>query len=1339
MPIGIAVANWDSSWIVSEILAILLSDVMGHKVVKTGRPNGFGTLLAVTGCPAGFNNYSECEWPPTYHVALEIWEHQSHQPAFLSVLSEMGEEKAPANLGSVGFQGYEGLFVMQRAYEKCQADFGLHLQYYGNYNLSWFRPDLCTSQMDALNDTDLATCADAVDANYPSTAQLYFDATGDADGVQSVNGAMVLNCLRDRWWIAPSCRADHRRCAAVMAYAGWGVYIMIQQAAAYSMPLAFTNAKDYSRYISLNMQIESTAYYWSPDSTFADVLPLVVELPAYNPGEYRAGIYKTMSSRTAIEKWAIPALKAAEDRSYGLMKNLYVDQSEIQKLVILHKQIAGPSGPDPYETACTWLKDNREIWSAWVPDKTLCPEGRGLVDANGQLVLDRSQAVECATCPAGHTSEKSEGTRVCVQCSQGSFQNTLGTTECKACEAGSVSATAGATACDLCGLGQFADKKGMTACHRCGNGTENHALWTTSQEILGDDNEPTVIQVLGAIGESYCKCKAGSFLWQNRCEVCIEGANCPGNNRLALMPGFFSTEEEPGVIFRCHNEMFCPGGPAGSCAEGRDVGSVACFHCEQGKKELNDGTCKACGAGDYWLLFVIGLGVVIAVVALYQFLIMERGKQPTQFLIVILGLTQMLTLFQMLAVVGRFEINWREPFSSMLVIMDIISFDLEMLNFGCAASMGPVVTFLTRCLFLPMVALITLLVHLLYTLVKREKSWHWNRFLRTLGTISMVFFIILFSLLLAPFQCQEHPSGFWTIRRYGTVFCDGTGEQVHMFIVGGLACSMPITFLAICSWAIMVKLPRSLAQSDAHFLEACSFLIRRFRPGTEMFSVIFLVRNAMVAMTPLIFAKSGRLVTMSLLLYVNIMMVAFFKPWRFMVCNLLDMVLLMGMLVILDMGFVAARDTNENATMLIVMGFMLAMLLAVFATLTYGSYKFVAQKYRKQFRFFLCHQKNAAGSMARLLKIQLERALPGTKTFIDCDDLNDLTRLFSYVGQDTQTFLVLGSPSILTRKWCVGEMVTARANKVDTLILTWPQYNTPDEKFVSQYSKIVPDIHELSKFGIGLSEVEDTLRWLGTVDTLALPDQINEETSVLMANALAKVKTDRRTYREYGTKTESSTCPILVDHNSTEAMACAMVLSAMLKPQLLGTHVSPPTIMRQDAKLGPSTTTSLFLCSENCFKSQNIMTWMLQACKISGCCMIPVISEDGFEIPSESSLNELATNNSMAEEDVGQFILSIRALFQEIAVVFVPQNYSSTHEDLELRAKQAAMRLTAKMQPLAEKMKMIQSDEEDRKAIPHEVSEEEEEAVDGLPQDTDADHGDVVTASHQEPLELRSF
>ena len=61
------------------------------------------------------------------------------------------------------------------------------------------------------------------------------------------------------------------------------------------------------------------------------------------------------------------------------------------------------------------------------------------------------------------------------------------------------------------------------------------------------------------------------------------------------------------------------------------------------------------------------------------------------------------------------------------------------------------------------------------------------------------------------------------------------------------------------------------------------------------------------------------------------------------------------------------------------------MLLAVVLVLSLGIYRHVAQKYRKQFRFFLCHQKAASGATARLLKMELEMALPGTKTFIDCD------------------------------------------------------------------------------------------------------------------------------------------------------------------------------------------------------------------------------------------------------------------------------------------------------------------------------------------------------------------
>ena len=62
--------------------------------------------------------------------------------------------------------------------------------------------------------------------------------------------------------------------------------------------------------------------------------------------------------------------------------------------------------------------------------------------------------------------------------------------------------------------------------------------------------------------------------------------------------------------------------------------------------------------------------------------------------------------------------------------------------------------------------------------------------------------------------------------------------------------------------------------------------------------------------------------------------------------------------------------------------------------------------------------------------------------------LGCLLSLLVILGEDTETFLVLCSPAILTRKWCVGEMVTARANKVSTLLLAWGDFSLPDEPWL---------------------------------------------------------------------------------------------------------------------------------------------------------------------------------------------------------------------------------------------------------------------------------------------------
>eukprot|EP00438_Fugacium_kawagutii_P032921 Skav205028 [mRNA] locus=scaffold6308:9077:23390:- [translate_table: standard] len=118
-------------------------------------------------------------------------------------------------------------------------------------------------------------------------------------------------------------------------------------------------------------------------------------------------------------------------------------------------------------------------------------------------------------------------------------------------------------------------------------------------------------------------------------------------------------------------------------------------------------------------------------------------------------------------------------------------------------------------------------------------------------------------------------------------------------------------------------------------------------------------------------------------------------------------------------------------------------------------------------------------------------------------------------------------------------------------------------------------------------------------ETVELPEKIQPASSMRLAHDLAKVGMAKVTQQrsiavKASTAKGDTNCPILADPRNTEAMACAMVLSAMLMPRLLGTHVSSPSIVEEDEKIAPSATHSLLLCSENCFKSLQIQNWILQ-------------------------------------------------------------------------------------------------------------------------------------------------
>ena len=317
----------------------------------------------------------------------------------------------------------------------------------------------------------------------------------------------------------------------------------------------------------------------------------------------------------------------------------------------------------------------------------------------------------------------------------------------------------------------------MSSCFACGNETGQQGLWTTSQEAVTNTGSQ-IIQVQGATSSAFGACAAQSFLLQGRCHPCTDGATCIGDNRLRLWPGYFSSVEAPHEIYKCEQPNACPGGLPGTCSQGRGVGSVACEACLHGLRSDADGSCKPCNDNDYLLLLLLATLVVLGVAILYCSLLKKgQANRNRHFLVAVQGLSQLLTIVQMLAVIRRFKIAWGEPFATVLVYVEVLSFDLEMLSLSCLAAMGPLQLFACRVLMIPGIMTSALLIHMTYHAYLRARgasraSFGFRHFLTTCGAIFLTFFIILFAMLLAPWKCQGHPNGRFTVQGYPSVLCD---------------------------------------------------------------------------------------------------------------------------------------------------------------------------------------------------------------------------------------------------------------------------------------------------------------------------------------------------------------------------------------------------------------------------------------------------------------------------------------------------------------------------------------------------------------------------------------
>jgi hypothetical protein len=174
-------------------------------------------------------------------------------------------------------------------------------------------------------------------------------------------------------------------------------------------------------------------------------------------------------------------------------------------------------------------------------------------------------------------------------CDPGHFA-ALDTDPCTQCSVGTYTNKEAARECDACPSNSFTDALGSTRCLPC----------------------PDHTSVKSGLGDALSRCTCDKDFYHpdgatgEECLTCPTGADCAGGTAIArARTGFWSATDSPYRFVQCDTDAACPGGDAGTCAEGH-TGRM-CAECIAGYFKSGASLCTKCpnGAPTILVAFVI--------------------------------------------------------------------------------------------------------------------------------------------------------------------------------------------------------------------------------------------------------------------------------------------------------------------------------------------------------------------------------------------------------------------------------------------------------------------------------------------------------------------------------------------------------------------------------------------------------------------------------------------------------------------------------------------------------------------------------------------------------------
>ncbi|CAE7840919.1 Ank1 [Symbiodinium necroappetens] len=649
-----------------------------------------------------------------------------------------------------------------------------------------------------------------------------------------------------------------------------------------------------------------------------------------------------------------------------------------------------------------------------------------------------------------------------------------GSDRCHACEPGRAAPENGSEVCEWCNAGNYSDEPGSSVCKSCDNGTTSDGRGSSA---LAD-----------------CKCPQGTCfdIHISSCATCPAGMSCAWACNLSafgsregeplLQAGFMTLQAgDPLRVFRCRSAKACPGGRNGSCSEGHDAQAVACGRCVSGYSPRSDG-CKVCEDGDSLPLLLVLCGTS-ALVVLTTLVINKDPliRSNASIMVAILG-GMAVSCLQSLNIYRQLEIDWFEPMRSILNAMSVLSFDLDILNGGCILGHDEVRKYtLQQCAVLVIIPLVLITLFCKKRFVATQVR---VQFCNTVGTFLQVAFISLVINSVIPLRCFDHPTSGSSVSSMPSILCFAEeGDHMLLLLAGLLSfLLLPCPFLAVSCWATWVYPAKLTDKSPAgrNFQLSTQFLFSRFTPAAHYYCIVSLAKNCLLAFVPVIFQRGVALQSCLLGFAIVLFMMHQLQlhPWKSYIANQMDGFCSASLLLLLLCGTLASPTDASTIRDLSIVGTAIALVLGVFLTVGLGYSIYRTCVPGKHYKWFICHHKADASAQARLLKVLLQAKNSYGNVFIDSDNLVDLDTLFNVVKVQVETLVVYMTRDILTRPWCVGEIVTAfRSSTVQVVRVKTCSYSVPsDEKLNDlEYLQSYIDMRgcNLARYFIRMEDVRD--------------------------------------------------------------------------------------------------------------------------------------------------------------------------------------------------------------------------------------------------------------------------